>query len=78
MFAKFSKFEMPLFGLKGKIEVANVDPEASTILHIVWIKIFNIPGMAKEVESVREIATLVVEPIDVDEVSLIKPGPVRV
>jgi hypothetical protein len=34
--------------------------------------------MAKDVESVKEIATLVVEPIVVDEVSLIKPGPVRV
>lgn len=78
MFAKLSGFEMPLFGLKGKNEVANVDSEASTILHTVWIKISNIPGMAKEVESMREIVNLVVEPIVVDEVSLIKPGPVRV
>lgn len=78
MFAKLSEFEMPLYGLKGTIEVANVDPKASSILHIVWVKIFNIPGMAKEVESVREIANLVVEPIAVDEVSLIKPGPMRV
>jgi hypothetical protein len=34
--------------------------------------------MAKEVESMREIANLVVEPIAVDEVSLIKLGPIRV
>jgi hypothetical protein len=33
---------------------------------------------AKDVESVKEIATLVVEPIVVDEVSLFIAGPVRV
>jgi hypothetical protein len=33
---------------------------------------------AKDVESVKEIATLVVEPIVVDEVSLFIASPVRV
>jgi hypothetical protein len=54
---------MPLYGIKGRLEVANVDPEVSSILHTVWIKISNIPGMAKDVESVREIVNLVVEPL---------------
>jgi hypothetical protein len=78
MFAKLSEIEMPLYGLKGKIEVANVDPKASSILHTIWIKISNIPRMAKDVELVKEIATLVVDPIVVDEVSLFKTGPMRV
>jgi hypothetical protein len=78
MFSKLSEFEMPLFGLKGTIEVINVVPEASSVLHIVWVNISDIPGIAKEVETVREIANLVIEPIVVDELSLIKAGPVRV
>jgi hypothetical protein len=69
---------MPLYRLKGKIEVANVDPEATSVLRTVWLKVSNIPGTAKDVESVKEIVNLVVEPIAVDEISLIKPGPVRV
>jgi hypothetical protein len=63
MFSKLSEFEMPLYGIKGRLEVANVDPEASSILHTVWIKISNIPGMATDVESMREIVNLVVEPL---------------
>jgi hypothetical protein len=78
MFSKLSEFEMPLFGLKGTIEVANVDPEASSVLHTVWVNIFDIPRIAKEVEIVREIANLVIKPIAVDELSLIKAGSVRV
>jgi hypothetical protein len=78
MFSKLSEFAMPLYRLKRKLEVANVDLEASSVLHTMWVQISNIPGMAKDVESMKEIATLVVEPIVVDEVSLIKPGPVRV
>lgn len=78
IFAKLSEFEMPLYGLKGKIDVANFDPESSSVLHTVWVKISNIPRTAKDVETVREIAYLVIEPIVVDEVSLIKAGLVRV
>jgi hypothetical protein len=78
IFAKLSEFEMPLYGLKGTIEVANVDPESSSVLQTVWVRISNIPVPAKDVESVKEIATLVVKPIVVDEVSLFKAGPVRV
>jgi hypothetical protein len=78
IFSKLSEFAMPLYGLKGKLIVANVDPEATSVLHTVWIKLSNIPGTAKDVESIKEIVNLVAEPIAVDEVSLIKPGPVRV
>lgn len=78
IFSKLSEFEMPLYGLKGKLQVANVDPETSSVLHTVWVQISNIPGTAKDIETIREIAYMVMEPIVVDEVSMIKPGPVRV
>lgn len=78
IFSKLSEFEMPLYGLKGKIEMANVDPEATSVLHTVWLKVSNILGTTKDVESVKEIVNLVVAPIAIDEISLIKLGPVRV
>lgn len=78
IFAKLSDFAMPLYGLKVSIKVANIDPEASSRLHTVWIQVYDIPGIAKEVELVKEIVNLVAEPIAVDEVSLIKPRLVRV
>lgn len=44
----------------------------------MWIKIHNIPNIAREVDAVKEIANLVVEPLVVDELSLIRAGPVKV
>jgi hypothetical protein len=55
-----------------------VDPAASSILQSTWVKIVGIPGFAKEEEVVKEIASLVGEPIKVDEFSLIRDEPVRV
>jgi hypothetical protein len=78
IFSKLFEFEMPLYGLKGKIDIDNVDLEATSVLHIVRIQVSNIPRTAKDVETVKEIVNLVAEPIVVDEVSLIKPIPVRV
>lgn len=37
----------------------------------------NVPGPTREVDIVKEMRALVAEPLVVDEVSLIKPGPVR-
>jgi hypothetical protein len=44
----------------------------------VWVKIFNIPEKAREKIIVKEVASLVGKPAIVDELSLIKDGPVRV
>jgi hypothetical protein len=76
-FVKLKCFEMSLFGLKGSLERANVDPETSSMLQTVWIKISNVLVPAREVEIIKEMGALVAEPLVVDEVSLIKPGPVR-
>jgi hypothetical protein len=76
-FAKLKCFEMPLFGLKGTLECSNVDPKTSLVLQTVWIRISNVPSPAREMDIVKEIGSLVVEPLVVDEVSLIRAGPVR-
>jgi hypothetical protein len=68
---------MSLFGLKGKLEKATRDQETSSILQTVWIKIHNVLDVAKEVKTVKEIANLVVEPLVVDEMSLIRARLVR-
>jgi hypothetical protein len=47
-------------------------------LHTVWIKIHNVPRVAREVEIAKELVALGVEPLVVDELSLTKNDHVRV
>ena len=68
---------MSLYELKGKLEKASRDPITSSILQTMWIKIHKVPDIAREVDVVKEIASLVAEPLVVDELSLIRDGPVR-
>lgn len=77
-FSKLSEFQMPLYGLKGKIEKTARDYATSSMLHTVWIKVHGVPDLAREVDHVKEIVSLVAEPIAVDELSLIKEEPIRV
>lgn len=77
-FTKLSRFEMSLFGLKGKLANSDLNPQTSSVLQLVWIKTHNVPGVARDVESMKEIAALVVELLCVDELSLVRDGPVRV
>lgn len=77
-FSKMSDFGMSLHGLKGKLEKVNIDPATSSVLQTVWIRLSNVPGIAREVDCVKEMTALVAEPLVVDELSLIKAGPVRV
>jgi hypothetical protein len=46
-------------------------------LDVVWIKAFNIPLIARKVETVMEIATLAGDPEEVD-ISTLGEGPVRI
>lgn len=57
---------MSLYGLKGKLEKASRDPVTSSVLQTVWIKIHKVPDIAREVNIVKEIASLVAEPLVVD------------
>jgi len=76
-FAKLLWFEMSLYGLKGRIEKTKRDHETSSMVQTLWIKVHNVPNMAREVETIKEIVTLVAEPLVVDDLSLIRAGPVR-
>jgi hypothetical protein len=69
---------MPFYRFKVKISKSNVDPKSFASLQITWVKIFNLPVHARVVNIVREVASLVGKPIAVDELSLIRDGPVRV
>lgn len=77
-FTKLSEFQMSLFGLKGRIERTERDLETSSMLQTIWIKVHGVPDLAREVDQVKEIVSLVAEPLVVDELSLIKNEPVRV
>ena len=69
---------LPIHGLKVKISKSMVDLNASAVLQPAWIKIYGVPGLAKEENIIREITTLVAEPIMVYEFSLLRDKPVRV
>lgn len=68
---------MSLFGLKGKIVKSTRSHVTSSVLQTVWIRILEVPDIARDVEIVREMAALVAEPIMIDELSLIRARPVR-
>lgn len=69
---------MPLFGLKGSIDKTARDFETSSLLCTIWVKVHGVLDLAREVDVIKEIMGLVVEPLIVDELSLIKSEPVRV
>jgi len=77
-FSKLSGFEMSLNGLTVKLVKYAIDPEASSVLQTVWIRVHEVPGFAREVDIIKEMTKLVAEPLVVDELSLIRVGPVRV
>ncbi|TVU14073.1 hypothetical protein EJB05_37519, partial [Eragrostis curvula] len=63
-----------------KVEVTKtiIDAEASSILQTGWVKFYAIPPMAKIPEAVKLIAELIGEVVVIDELTLIRSGPVRV
>jgi hypothetical protein len=77
-FSKISEILMSIHGIKIKIYKSNMDPDASEILQAAWVKIYGLPSIACNKEVVMKIATLAGEPLEVDELSLIKTGPMLV
>jgi hypothetical protein len=77
-FTKLRNFGMPLYGLTGRLEKSRINPKTSSVLQTVWIKIHNVPDVARDVEIIKEITSLVAEPLVVDELSLVRAEPVRV
>jgi hypothetical protein len=77
-FVKLRSLEMPIYRYRVKISKTNVDPKYSSMLQSVWVKIFNLPGSAREEGIIKEVASLIVKPLVVDELSLIKDVLLRV
>lgn len=69
---------MTLHSIKSKIDKSSLDPEASSVLTAGWIKVLGIPLFARIVEMVKEIASTVGDPLEVDEISLMRVDSVRV
>ncbi|PVH38661.1 hypothetical protein PAHAL_5G320300 [Panicum hallii] len=77
-FSRSKGFELALFNISESVSHSDLDPFASAVLQTRWVQLSNIPDMAKNTDAVTLIGELAGEVIAVDEVSLIKEGPVRV
>jgi hypothetical protein len=69
---------MGIHGIKVRIMKTELDPDATEVLQMSWVKIYGLPSIARKEEVIMKVATLAGDPILVDELSLIKTGPVRV
>jgi hypothetical protein len=77
-FSRSRGLELALFQLVVTITPTTMDPEASLVLQEGWVQLHNVPDHARSVEAVTLFAEKAGEVIVVDEVSIIKIGPVRV
>lgn len=77
-FSKLSRFEMSLFGLKGKLEKSAIDLDASSVLQTIWIRVHDVLGFARDMDIIKQMTKLVAEPIVMDELSLVRARPVGV
>ena len=77
-FSKSNGIKLALHNIFAKVSRSNLDSEASSVLQTGWVKIYNIPPAARNEEAVKQIAELAGEVVVVDELSLIRDGPVRV
>lgn len=79
---KFKSFEFLTgpaeMGVKVKVENTDASPDPSSILEKVWVKAFGFPQIAIKEEIIKKVAHLIGDPIEVDPISLIRMGPVRV
>jgi hypothetical protein len=76
-FSRSSGFELSLHKIVITVTPTDVNPVTSSKLQEGWVLMSNIPDEARSVDVVTAIPELVGEVVVVDEVSLIKVGPVR-
>jgi hypothetical protein len=69
-FSKSKGIDFTLYTISAKVARSNLNPNASSVLETGWVKIFDIPPMAKNAEAVKVIAELAGEVLVVDELSL--------
>ncbi|CAL5098046.1 unnamed protein product [Urochloa decumbens] len=76
--SKSGGVEMSLHRIFAKVTKTGSEASASSVLQTGWVKLYNIHPRARYEEAVRLIAKLAGEVVVVDELSLIREGPVRV
>jgi hypothetical protein len=69
---------MRIHGIKVRIMKTELDPDGTKVLQMSWVEIYVLPSIARKEEVIMKVARLAGDPILVDELSLIKTGPVRV
>jgi hypothetical protein len=57
---------------------SNIDPDASKVLLSTWVTIYLLPSIAVKEEVVMKVATLAGESVVIDELCMIRFGPIRV
>jgi hypothetical protein len=77
-FSRSKSIDLALHNILATVAQSDLDPFASSVLQTGWVQMYNIPDFAKSIEAITLIAELAGEVLVVDEVSLIKEGPVRV
>jgi hypothetical protein len=76
--AKFKSFEFETANIKAKVIPTQMSAGADGKLDVVWIRAYNIPPIARKVETVMEIANLAGDPEEVDVNTLEGEGPIRI
>jgi len=77
-FSRFGSFELCIHKLKVKITKSSIDPATSSVLQTCWVRISNIPDYARDEVVAKALASLVGQPVAVDELSLVRAELVRV
>ncbi|KAG2547335.1 hypothetical protein PVAP13_9KG079820, partial [Panicum virgatum] len=76
--SKSNGVKLALHNLFAKVSKSNQDINASSYLQTGWVKLYGIPNNAKTEDAVKQIAELAGEVVMIDELSLIRDGPVMV
>lgn len=58
-FSKFAGFDLSIYNLKVKVSKSSLDPDTSSMLKTCWVPISNVPNIAREEITVKELASLV-------------------
>jgi hypothetical protein len=77
-FSRISNMELSIYKLRVKISKSSLDLATSSVLKTCWVKISNVPNVAREVTAAKALASLVGQPLVVDELSLVRDEPIRV
>ncbi|CAO2045335.1 unnamed protein product [Urochloa humidicola] len=75
--SKSNGVNFALYNITALVAHSSMDPMASSMLQTGWVMMHNIPAHARTVEASTLIAELVGDVVAIDEVTLIREGPVR-